>query len=126
MATISPEVVRSASVIASAMRRWSASATSVMRVTLPVLPSTSLYQLPDEPPPPKSPPPPEKPPPPLSELPPPQLPELPPQPPEDHGVADEAARRREAAARAAGLRFAFWRACIHTMPTPTKMNRNRI
>src|SRR5204862_7097086 len=113
-------------VMASAMRRWSASATSVMRVTLSVLPSMSLYQLPDEPPPPKSPPPPEKPPPPPSKLPPPQLPELPPQPPEDHGAADEAARRRAAAARAAGLRFAVCRACIATMTTAMKMNSARI
>src|SRR5437016_3981786 len=96
MATISPEVVRSACAIASAIRRWSASATSVMCVSLPAL-RVEIYQLPDEPPPPKSPPPPEKPPPPPSELPPPQLPVPPPQPPELQGVADELARRRAAA-----------------------------
>src|SRR5262245_16962645 len=127
-ATISPEVVRSAAVIASAIRFRSASATSVMPVTfLRVARRVEIYQLPEEPPPPKSPPPPEKPPPPLSE-PPPQLPELPPQPPDPHqgdgaAAARAPARRRSRASRLGSA--AFWRACIHTIVKATRMKSAR-
>src|SRR5581483_5049730 len=110
MATISPEVVLSACAIASAMRFWSASETSVMSVSFPT--ARNSYQLPDEPPPPKSPPPPEKPPPPPPDPPPLQPPDPPPQPHGDAGTTAGPPRRRSRRAR---LGWAVCRDCAQTI-----------
>src|SRR5262249_37335009 len=84
----------------------------------------SLYQLPDEPPPPKSPPPPEKsPPPPLAPPPPPQPP---PHPPELHQGAGGGRARAPLRRRARALGLSACRACAHTMMKAIEMKNARI